>query len=119
MTKGASWFLVGLWLAAASGAPHEKAMPRPRLLADYAVNLVTAKRAAVRIWWDASETPDIHQYSVEWGLEQGIHPRRRAVRDKETAMLWLSRGTMYFVVCRAVDEFGIESDPSNEISITP
>jgi Fibronectin type III domain len=74
---------------------------------------------SVRLAWDANPEPDIAGYKVYWGQQSGAPNQSRSVGNVTTATLDnLNEGTTYFFTVTALDDTGLESGPSNEVSHT-
>ena len=73
----------------------------------------------VKLAWDVNPEPDIAKYKIYWGLERGT-PTESLDVGKVTAatIAELNAGTTYFFTVTAINEDGLESEPSNEVSYT-
>ena len=74
---------------------------------------------SVKLAWDANSEPDLAKYRVYWGLESGTPTESLDVGTATAATIAdLDDGTTYFFTVTAINEAGLESGPSNEVSHT-
>ena len=72
----------------------------------------------VTLQWDANSEPDLEYYKAYWGLESGTYTNMKQTRGLETSISIQipDNGKIYYFAVTAVDESGLESDFSNEVS---
>ena len=81
-------------------------MPRPAS----AVRSVTLR-------WELSPSPGVAGYYIYYGTQSGVYPQRLTLDDVGMAIIpGLSEGATYYFVVTAFNEFGDESEPSNEVT---
>jgi Divergent InlB B-repeat domain/Fibronectin type III domain len=74
---------------------------------------------SVNLAWNANSEPDLAKYRVYWGLESGTPTESKDVGTMPAATIAdLDDGTTYFFTVTAINEAGLESEPSNEVSHT-
>lgn len=79
-----------------------------------------AESASVTLAWDPSPDADVAGYLVYSGVVSGFYGLPLDVGPQTTATVSnLEEGVTHFFVVTAYNSWGLESDPSNEISYTP
>lgn len=74
---------------------------------------------SVTLQWELSPSPGVAGYYIYYGTESGIYPQRLTIDDVSLATIpGLDEGGTYYFVVTAFDEFGEESEPSNELPYT-
>jgi len=72
---------------------------------------------SVALLWDPSPSPDVVGYAVYYGTASGVYTTRLDAGTNTVATInGLTEGLTYFFVVTSYDEYGNESDPSNEVS---
>jgi hypothetical protein len=93
------WQLVGLWILTLSGGL--KAAPD------------------VTLAWDPSPDSEVSGYKLHYGLTSGAYDQVLDIGNSTTAVVsGLAAGQTFYFVVTAYNDQGIESLPSNEISVT-
>ena len=81
---------------------------------------ISAGAREITLTWDANNEPDLSHYIVHWGTETGVYPTKTTENeiglDTEYKITLPDDGKIYFFVVTAVDNSGLESDYSNEVS---
>jgi fibronectin type 3 domain-containing protein len=76
--------------------------------------------ASVTLAWDASPSPNVVGYRLYYGTASRAYTHSLATGSATTVTVSnLVRGTTYYFAVTAIDEFGLESDFSEEISYMP
>lgn len=74
---------------------------------------------SVTLAWDASPTPTVVGYTIQYGTNSGQYSEFLLLGNETTAVVPdLLEGVTYYFVVTAHTEEGLESDPSNELSYT-
>jgi len=90
------------------------------LLGSFAPNLPAQDDPSVTLAWDPSVSADVAGYIVHWGYTSGNYALQTNVGNTTSAKIsGLSVGVTNFFVATAYDSYGLESEPSNEVSYTP
>jgi hypothetical protein len=75
--------------------------------------------ASVTLAWDPSPSSGIAGYRLHYGTSSGTHPNIINVGNVTTATVSrLTAGQKYYFVATAYNAVGLESPPSNEVSVT-
>ena len=70
----------------------------------------------IALAWDAPDDPNVGDYIVKYGVRSGMYSQSLRTRGATTATVkQLADGVTYFFTVTAVNRFGTESDPSEEI----
>ena len=73
--------------------------------------------SAVSLAWNANPETDITGYRLGYGTVSGVYPNTMAVGTDPTASVpGLTEGTTYYFVVSAVNQGGLQSLPSSELS---
>ncbi len=87
------------------------------ILAAQAANVHAGQ--SLRLAWDANVEPNIAGYRLYYGNTSGQYTQSMDVGNVTLATVsGLTEGLTYFFAVTAYNTFGLESDPSNEISYT-
>lgn len=74
---------------------------------------------SVTLAWDASPTPTVVGYTIQYGTNSGQYSEFLLLGNETTAVVPdLLEGVTYYFVVTAHTEEGLESDPSNELPYT-
>jgi Divergent InlB B-repeat domain/Fibronectin type III domain len=74
---------------------------------------------SVTLEWERNSEPDVVSYKVYYGRESGRPSESVPLGNVTTATITdLDDATTYYFTVTAINEFGLESGPSNEISYT-
>lgn len=83
------------------------------------LSLTLYSASAATLGWNASASANITGYTLRYGLASGSYPSTFNAGAALTATIsTLAAGTKYYFVVTARNASGVESDPSNEISLT-
>jgi hypothetical protein len=76
----------------------------------------TAEAAAVGLKWNPNPESDIANYRVSYGTSSGVHPNSvDAGLNTRASVNDLQEGTTYYFVVTAINQEGLESEPSDEV----
>ena len=97
----------------------------PRAVASGAIGLLLvgplsqAQASTVTLTWDSpSDASGIAGYRVHYGTSSGSYSEVINVGNKTTATVWnLTPGQAYYFVATDYNNLGLESGPSNEVSV--
>lgn len=78
----------------------------------------TVPELQVNLAWDANPEPDIEGYRIHYGTGSGIYAEALDVGNVTTSPLMVPEPGTYFAVVTAYNSAGLESLPSNEITIS-
>jgi hypothetical protein len=88
--------------------------------AGYATHGAQTPTTSLTLAWDATVSPDITNYNVYYGFAPGTYNGSIAAADHvSTTISNLVVGTRYYFAVTSVNQSGMESDYSTEISYTP
>jgi hypothetical protein len=80
---------------------------------------LTAQAATVNLAWDANTEPTLAGYTLYYGTASKAYSYTcNASNVTHATVMNLTPGQTYYFVVTAYDVFGLESDPSSEISYT-
>ena len=70
----------------------------------------------VTLAWEASQSPDVSEYIVNWGPESGVYTDAASMGNNLTGQITgLTNGAMYYFAVSCRDIEGLHSDFSNEV----
>lgn len=92
------FFVFGTWLLCATGAPAQAA-------------------ATAHLTWNPNSEPNIAGYRVYYGLASRTYTHRKDVSGTTAGVSNLTHNRRYFFAVTARNNAGLESMPSNEVSI--
>lgn len=105
------WLIASLWLVLGSLSG----------LAQLAIQSVPFRtNQNVVLTWDASSTISVSHYLIRRGLSPGVYDQMMRVEGRtNTTLTWTNAPTsvINYFVATAVNPSGLESPPSNEVSI--
>jgi hypothetical protein len=115
---------VGTAVATNSSMPHNyykhlKALLGPACLAFFVIFAPATHAANLNFAWDPSNDPNVAGYKLSYGTASGTYSKSlNAGNSNSASVTSLTPGATYYFVVTAYNSIGLQSLPSNEVSIT-
>lgn len=86
------------------------------LIAYLALSVAVLADAPVALQWTGSDDPDVTGYRVKWGAQSGVYAQSVEAFTDLTWTISLPPGK-WFIAVVTYDALGLESAPSNEVTV--